>query len=64
MSVQTVERRQATCERCGHQWVLLINDDELPATCPKNTCRSPYWNRPRKNVRKEEIDHIREGMLE
>ena len=37
------------CERCGHEWVPR-NKDEEPRVCPK--CKSPYWNRPRKDTRK------------
>ena len=33
------------CERCGHEWVPRDFDAE-PKVCPK--CKSPYWNRPRK----------------
>lgn len=33
------------CERCKHQW--LPRNKETPIICPK--CKSPYWNRPRKN---------------
>ncbi len=33
------------CERCGHEWVPRNEKDE-PRVCPK--CKSPYWNRPRK----------------
>ena len=33
------------CERCGHEWVPRMKEE--PRVCPK--CKSPYWNRPRKN---------------
>ena len=32
------------CLRCGHEWVKRIPH---PIRCPK--CRSPYWDRPRRN---------------
>lgn len=33
------------CERCEHEWIPRDFDQE-PRVCP--TCKSPYWNRPRK----------------
>lgn len=45
------------CLRCEHEWVPRGLDQEPgkkppepkeePRVCPK--CKSPYWNRPRKN---------------
>ena len=32
------------CKRCGYTWIPRTND---PITCP--SCRSPYWNKERKN---------------
>jgi len=37
------------CSRCGHEW--YPRGTEQPKTCPK--CRSPYWDSPRKNKKKE-----------
>jgi predicted Zn-ribbon and HTH transcriptional regulator len=37
------------CERCGHIWVKRMEDE--PALCPK--CKTPYWNKPRKEEKKE-----------
>lgn len=34
------------CERCSHEWIPRDFDEE-PRVCPR--CKSPYWNRPRKN---------------
>ncbi len=37
------------CERCGHEWIPRKPWGEgkpLPTVCPK--CKSPYWNKPRK----------------
>lgn len=34
------------CERCGHKWSPRDGGAE-PSVCPK--CKSPYWNKPRKN---------------
>jgi hypothetical protein len=35
------------CERCGYEWVPRDIEQE-PKNCPR--CKSPYWNRPRKNA--------------
>lgn len=43
------------CERCSHEWLPRVSLEELkagnikeePVICPK--CKSPYWNRPKKN---------------
>lgn len=37
------------CERCLHEWLPRQMDSE-PAVCPR--CKSPYWNKPRKNAKK------------
>jgi len=37
------------CERCGHEWTP--RNKEEPLVCPK--CKSPYWNKPRKNKPKK-----------
>lgn len=34
-----------TCERCNHEWIPRDIDNE-PRVCPR--CKSPYWNRPRR----------------
>ena len=34
------------CERCGHEWQPRDKEEE-PRVCP--SCKSPYWNRPRKD---------------
>lgn len=40
------------CERCGHEWFPKDRSVDaakrLPTVCPK--CKSPYWNRPRKQT--------------
>src|SRR5687767_1699147 len=36
------------CERCGHEWIprdLAVEPEACPA------CKSPYWNKPRKNAK-------------
>lgn len=35
------------CERCSHEWIPRGAEQE-PFVCPK--CKSPYWNRPRKQT--------------
>ncbi|MBS3090342.1 hypothetical protein J4433_01075 [Candidatus Pacearchaeota archaeon] len=35
------------CERCNHAWLPRQNFENEPKVCPK--CKSPYWDRPRKN---------------
>ncbi len=40
------------CDRCGHEWVPRDFETE-PRVCPK--CKSPYWNRPRKEKMSYEI---------
>ncbi len=37
------------CERCQHEWVPRDKAQE-PRVCP--SCKSPYWNRPRKQGRR------------
>ena len=39
------------CERCEHEWAPR-EPDQAPTVCPK--CKSPYWNRPRKDDVKPE----------
>lgn len=34
-----------SCLRCEHRWVP--RDDTIPTVCPK--CKSPYWDKPKKN---------------
>ena len=36
------------CERCEHNWIPNDPKQE-PRVCPK--CKSPYWNRPRRNAK-------------
>lgn len=36
------------CERCKHEWIPRKKKD-YPIICP--VCKSPYWNKPRKNKR-------------
>ena len=40
------ERKVCRCERCG--WVWMARTGEAPTRCANQACRSPYWDRPRK----------------
>ena len=47
LAVTPVVSRQVwecACTRCGHIWIARV---EWPRTCA--SCRSPYWNRPRRS---------------
>lgn len=35
------------CERCEHTWIPRDTTIGEPVICPK--CKSPYWNKPRRN---------------
>ena len=39
------------CDRCGYRWASRngtgLRDKTDPSVCAK--CKSPYWNKPRKN---------------
>ena len=37
------------CERCKYEWIPR-NKKVEPAVCPK--CKSPYWNKPRRQKKK------------
>jgi len=39
-----IENRRSLCYRCYHSWNR--RKKQLPKICPK--CKSPYWNKPRK----------------
>jgi len=34
------------CLRCGYTW--FPRQQEPPKVCASKTCKSPYWNRPRR----------------
>jgi hypothetical protein len=40
------KRKPVTCQRCG--WVWVPYGRARPARCAHETCRSPYWDRPRR----------------
>jgi rubrerythrin len=45
MAKEKIVKEGNRCERCNHLWVA--NSKEEPKVCP--SCKSPYWNTPRKN---------------
>jgi DNA-directed RNA polymerase subunit RPC12/RpoP len=47
------------CERCSHEWIPKDADIE-PSVCPK--CKSPYWNKPRKNARPMTYEAFRDAI--
>ena len=49
-----MEMPKYECLRCGYHWIPRT--EKHPITCPNDKCRSPYWDRPRKNklVKKDE----------
>jgi hypothetical protein len=38
------------CDRCGYEWLPKRRDAPEPRTCASLKCKSPYWNRPRRNA--------------
>lgn len=48
------------CERCSHEWIPKGDPDSEPSVCPK--CKSPYWNRPRKNARPMTYEAFRDAI--
>jgi hypothetical protein len=43
------------CERCGHEWIPRGGPDVEPKVCPSLTCKSPYWNKPRRTATYEDF---------
>ena len=42
--MKIIKLQKLQCLRCNHIW---IPKKEIIVICPK--CKSPYWDRPRKN---------------
>jgi hypothetical protein len=40
------KRKPVTCSRCGWTWVPYGRMH--PARCANRVCRSPYWDRPKR----------------
>jgi hypothetical protein len=54
MGISKITVTLYTCERCEHSWIpreAIAGTEALPTVCPK--CKSPYWNRPRKEASEE-----------
>jgi len=43
-----VKLSKLKCERCGYEWIPRKTEIRI---CPK--CKSPYWDRPRKQQKKK-----------
>lgn len=43
------EALRLTCLRCSHQWIRRT-EGKLPVACP--SCKSPVWNKPRRDKAK------------
>jgi hypothetical protein len=48
MSLVPITLMGYRCERCGYEWVPR-STTEVPRVCSR--CKSPYWNRPRREGR-------------
>ena len=46
--------KELECLRCGWKWWPRPKNGKVeePKTCPNPECRSPYWDRPRKDGKK------------
>jgi len=49
-SMDEITLTKLKCLRCGYTW--FPRKPEPPQACANPKCRSPYWNKPRKNKRK------------
>ncbi len=50
MGLVTIQQKGYKCTRCLHAWVPRKSTIGDPSVCPK--CKSPYWNKARKNAHK------------
>lgn len=50
MSNKKFKIPQAKCLRCGHEWTPRR---EVVTICP--SCKSPYWNTPKREVNPEKL---------
>lgn len=46
--------KQLECLRCGYKW--YPNSPNPPKYCANKKCRSPYWDKPRRAVKRKEND--------
>jgi len=54
----TITRKVWKCDRCDWEW--LSRDDEKPLRCA--SCKSPYWDTPRKIGTRRSVEQAREAM--
>jgi DNA-directed RNA polymerase subunit RPC12/RpoP len=52
MGMVTLKQKGYKCNRCEHEWVPRKSTEGEPRVCP--ACKSPYWNKPRKNKLKSQ----------
>ena len=52
MGIKAKSFRVCVCERCGYEWIPR-DVNKLPEICAG--CLSPYWNKPRKNKKKQDV---------
>jgi len=50
MALVELIKKGFKCERCKHEWIPH-NINHEPIVCP--SCKSPYWNKPRKNNKRK-----------
>ena len=54
MTVGIIKRDVFKCERCNYEWFShKYTAENPPIACAK--CKSPYWNKPRQEAKKQEI---------
>lgn len=55
LMTKKITLEQLQCSRCGYTWYPRIDAQGLvhkPLRCASNTCNSPYWDKPRKEMKK------------
>lgn len=48
------------CNRCNYVWASR----KSPTRCANVTCRSPYWNKPRRTLRENKSAKSSDGRKE
>ena len=56
--IKTITKKD--CIRCGHTW--YPRSQNKPIICPK--CKSPYWNKAKKEAIKEAIKEVDEDEVQ
>ena len=49
------------CERCGYEWESRLEEGVCPKKCP--SCGSQYWNKKRKNERRNQEQQEQEAVV-